>query len=137
METDLLEQDRIAEVIAGLYSNQKILDYKPPIHKAGKRIKATSTNSSSKTKHMAEMNDFLYMFINEEYSLVQGKPSIESILKKTLNANIAVSKETTENGKTRDELNNGITILKSHINNVKANNTDGSLDNELKKEKLN
>jgi hypothetical protein len=109
-------------IIAELYSHKKIQDFVPALNKSKNNKKSTS-----------ETYDIGYMFINEEYSHIPGKESLESILKKTIHANVPSHTELTPNGIMRDELKKGIDILRSHINNISANNKNGNLDAELEK----
>jgi hypothetical protein len=122
----------LANIIVGLYTNPKIRDFKISINRGigGKNNKA---NCSDKKKHLATMGKLIGLFINDEYSSVQGKDSIESILKKTIQSNIPVHVETTKNGLMFNELKKGIDILISYTNNLRANNKDNKLDDEIKK----
>lgn len=110
-----------ANIIVELYSHKKIHDFIPTLNKGKK--------SSSETY------DISYIFVNDDYSYISGKESLESILKKTIRANVPSRIELTPNGIMRDELKKGIDILRSYINNISANNKNKNLDAELEKRK--
>jgi hypothetical protein len=128
------ELEYFANIITELYSNQKIKDFKPTLNKGLKRDAGSNVNSSDKTKHAVEVRDYMNLYINYEYSDILGKENIETILKKTLQCNLQSKIELTKNGIMKDELKKTIDILKLHINNINAKNTNNSnvsLTNEI------
>ena len=125
------EIEYYATIIAELYSNQQIKEFKPTLNKGVKRNAGTNTNSSNKIKHVVEISNIMYLYINDDFSQIFGKDSIETILKKTILCNLPPKIELTKNGKMKDELKKTIEILKLHINNMNAKNTSGILNDEV------
>jgi hypothetical protein len=115
-EIEKMNIDYVANIIVNLYSNKKLQNFIPTLNKG--------RNNTVKSK-------LQYMFINNDYSHIEGKESLDSILKKTIYANIPPLVELTSNGVMRNELKKGIEILKSHINNISANNKNGNFSDEL------
>jgi hypothetical protein len=116
----------IANIILELYSHKKIQDYIPILNRGSR---------NNKSGNGLLIDEIGHMFVNDEYSYIRGRESLESLLKKTIHANVPSRTELTPNGTMRDELKKGIDILRSHINNVTANNKNGNLDAELTKRK--
>lgn len=105
----------IANAIYDLYSNKRIKEYVPSLN-----------------KKRGGMNDKIGgMFVNDEISQIYGIESIESILKKTIYANVPKMIEQTPNGIIRDKLHKGIGLLKTYITNISANNNDGRFNDEI------
>jgi hypothetical protein len=107
----------VANAIYELYSNKRIKDYVPSLNK----------------KRGGINNVIGSMFVNDEFSQIYGMESIESVLKKTVYANVQKFIEQTPNGIIRDKLNKGIGLLKTYIGNISANNNGGKFDDEIKK----
>jgi hypothetical protein len=125
-EFEKLDTQYTANIIAELYSHKKIQDFIPILNRG---------NRNNKSGNGLLIDEISYMFVNDEYSHIQGKESLELLLKKTIHANVPSRTELTPNGIMRDELKKGIDILRAHINNVSANNKNGNLDAELTKRK--
>jgi hypothetical protein len=125
-----------ADVIAELYKNQTILNFKPMLNKgvrAKNGVYGPTSNSSDKRVHMLEMNNMFSKSVEYKYNHVSGHDAIDSILKKTLQSNIRPSVKLTPNGIKRDELKKGIQLLQTQINQLIACNRNGDRDAELDK----
>jgi hypothetical protein len=107
--------ENIATEVAKLYSNPIVMNFIPRI--GGSRKSNFREALSTRVK----------------YNLAQitGKKPLDIILKNTLSSNILPETKKTKNGIAKDELQQGIDILKAQINNLIAANKNSENDKEL------
>lgn len=120
----------ITNAIFDLYKDPVLKNFKPPTAK-NINNKKNNVNCSDKTKNLMELTELCKYYIQDEYSLISGYPSLSDILKNTLRANIETKTILTENGKTRNELLEGIRITEMYINDLNSKNVDKEIINNI------
>lgn len=141
----------MAEIVAELYSKDHVKNFVPLLSKGGGRKRdphapsstalnkwfgrssGMNSNNSNKAKHAEELHDIYNLRINYELTEITGKMPLDQMLRTAILSNVPVEKKTTQNGLERDELKKAITILRTQINNLIANNVNSQNDAHLLK----
>jgi hypothetical protein len=140
--------DYIAEIVAELYNNDHVKNFVPLLSKGGrkrdptapfvpalnkwfKRGSGMNSNNSSKAKHTEEIHDIYNLRINYELTEITGKTPLDQLLRKAILSNVPIEKKITQNGMERDELKRAITIMRTQINTLIANNVNSQNDASL------
>jgi len=121
----------IAKIVCQLYTHPFIQNFRPGISKGRPRNRQkgelSKPNSSEKSKHAIENNNFCSMWINPDLTSILNHEPLDQLLKKVIISNIPNETIVTQNGIDKEELKKGINILKSQINSLLANQQEHEL----------